>query len=217
MYTPPRFLAPSTQLQRFRLPVAVEDCSDNRTASPSRRHNSPSRSETKPIKESASRRFSSPHGLLGVRGAGAVFRTPAFRRRETEHTFLSDNTLSLRNQSLVLVTLPQRCTLWTGGNPLWSLSEFGFVPHLAWRCRNATVRCRSPFPEPRRPWPPMGPFWLRSGRLPPAPSTTSSAIAWQSRPNTTTQAGASPLVVSDAAVAGYLQSPAPAPPAAVSN
>ena len=30
------------------------------------------------------------------------------------------NTLSLRNQPLRLLTLPQRCTLWTGGIPPWS-------------------------------------------------------------------------------------------------
>src|ERR1019366_4455783 len=75
------------------------------------------------------------------------------------------------------------------------------------------------FPGSRRPRPPVGAFWLRSGRLPPAPSTPSSAIACQSRPNTTTQAAASPFgVVSHAVVvAGRLHSPTPPPPAAVSS
>jgi hypothetical protein len=36
------------------------------------------------------------------------------------------NTLSLRNQSLTFVTLPQRCTLWTGGG-----NRFGRHPNLA--------------------------------------------------------------------------------------
>ena len=83
-----------------------------------------------------------------------------------------------------------RCTLWTGGNLPWSLSEFGFVPHLACGSR-------------------IGPF---PGSLPPAPSTPSSITAWKSRPTPTTQAGASPLgVVSDAVVAAACpRSPMPA-------
>ena len=43
---------------------------------------------------------------------------------------------------------------------------------------------------------------LRSGRLPPAPSTPSPIIACMSRPNTTTHAGASPFLASDAMLAG---------------
>jgi hypothetical protein len=52
---PRGLLAPSTQLRRFGLPVAVEVCFDARTANPFRHHNFSSRWETKPIKESASR------------------------------------------------------------------------------------------------------------------------------------------------------------------
>jgi hypothetical protein len=66
------------------------------------------------------------------------------------------NTLSEPNQPLTYFTLPQHCTLWTGGNPLCSLSEIGFVPHFAWASRNR------PFPGSRRPQPPIGAFWLRS-------------------------------------------------------
>jgi hypothetical protein len=95
----PRCLAPSTQLQRFRLPAAVEDCSDNLTASPSRRHNSSSRSETKPIKESASRCGLVHLTVYSVFAAQGPFSgPPGFRRRETEQTFLSHNTLSEPNQ-----------------------------------------------------------------------------------------------------------------------
>src|ERR1019366_10516982 len=72
------------------------------------------------------------------------------------------NSLSEPNQPLTHFTLPQHCTLWTGGNPLWSLSEIGFLPYLAWGCRHAIVRCRSPFPGSRRPQSLVGAFWLRS-------------------------------------------------------
>jgi hypothetical protein len=186
------------------------------------------------------------------------------KARNVDHS-----TSSLRNQSHTLPALPRRCTLWTGGNPLWSLSELGFVPHLAWSSRVG------PFPGSRRPQPPISVFWLcsvllakwpvsrrdcchvscsparrrrfpqaclrfatsksfmfngqpvknasiladwlRSGCLPPAPSTPPSITACKPRPSTTTQAGASPFgVVSDAAeTAGCLRSPTPVPPAAV--
>ena len=81
------------------------------------------------------------------------------------------NALSLRNQSLALLALPRRCTLWTGGNPPWSLSELGSVPHLARSGRIGSL------PGSRR-------------RAPPTPSSTT---ARKSRPTPTTQAGASPL------------------------
>ena len=72
------------------------------------------------------------------------------------------NDLSELNQSLTDLALFRHCTLWTGGNPLWSPSEIGFVPHLAWGSRHAIVRCRSPLPGSRRPQSPIGAFWLRS-------------------------------------------------------
>ena len=72
------------------------------------------------------------------------------------------NDLSEPNQPLTDLALFRHCTLWTGGNPLWSLSGIGFVPHLARGSRHATVRCRSPLPGSRRPQSPIGAFWLRS-------------------------------------------------------
>ena len=70
------------------------------------------------------------------------------------------DTLALWNQSFTLVAPPQRCTLWTGGNPLWSLSEFGFVPHPAWSSHIG------PFPGNRRT---LASFRLTASR---APSTS---------------------------------------------
>ena len=80
---------------------------------------------------------------------------PSYYRPEKLVARDHDN-LSEPNQPLTYFALPQHCTLWTGGNPLWSLSEFGFVPHFAWASRNG------PFPASWRPQPPISAFWLRS-------------------------------------------------------
>ena len=79
---------------------------------------------------------------------------PSYCRPEKLVARDHDN-LSEPNQPLTCFTLPRHCTLWTGGNPLCSLSEIGFVPHFA--CPS-----RRPFPGSRRPQPPIGAFWLRS-------------------------------------------------------
>jgi len=95
--------------------------------------------------------------------AGYIPQTP--RRAVLFHPFYcrpeklvagDHNNLSEPNQPLTYFALPQHCTLWTGGNPLWSLSEIGFIPRLAWASRNR------PFPGSRRPQSPIGAFWLCS-------------------------------------------------------
>ena len=101
------------------------------------------------------RHLARPAGYIPRTPRRAALFHPSYYRPE-KLVARDHNNLSEPNQPLTYFTPPRHCTLWTGGNPLWPLTEIGFIPHLAWASRNR------PFPGSRRPQPLIGAFWLRS-------------------------------------------------------